>query len=133
MLTIQVQSQVSLDELLHGVEQLSTPDFEHFVEQVLSIQAKRYAPSLPKVEAELLQKINQGAPPAMRERLDELNVKRRTETLIPSEYQELLNLIAQIEQMDAERVQYLGELAKLRGVSIRTLMNQLGIRRPAYA
>ena len=133
MLTIQVQSQVSLDELLHGVEQLSTPDFEHFVEQVLSIQAKRHAPSLPKAEAELLQKINRGIPLVVQERFDELNAKRRAETLTPAEHQELLKLIEQIEQTDAERVQYLAELARLRGVPIRMLMSQLGIRRPAYA
>jgi len=58
--------------------------------------------------------------------------KRRAETLTTEEHQELLALIDRIEQADAERVQTLAELARLRHVTVTALMAQLGIRRPAY-
>lgn len=132
MSTIQIKSEVSLDELLNGVEQLSTSELKQFVSQVLVLLARRRAPSMPKDEAELLQKINQGLPPEVQQRFDELTAKRRAETLTPDEYQELLNLIDRIEQSDAKRVEYLAELAQLRNIPIRTLMKELGIRPPAY-
>ena len=124
--------QVSLDELLNGVAQLDTPALEHFISQVLTLRAKRIAPSVPKEEAELLQQINQGLPPDVQQRYDELTAKRRAETLTPEEHQELLALVGRIEQADAERVRALTELAQLRNVSVTTLMAELGVRRPAY-
>lgn len=133
MPTVEVRSQVSLDELLNGVAQLDTSELEHFISQVLTLRAKRIAPSLPKEEAGLLQKINQGLPPDVQQRYDELTAKRRAETLTPEEHQELLALIDHIERADAERVQALTELAQLRNVSVTTLMAELGIRPPAYA
>lgn len=69
----------------------------------------------------------------VQQRFDLLTAKRRAESLAPEERDELLALIDEIEQSDAERVARLAELAQLRSVSIRTLMSQLGIRPPAYA
>jgi hypothetical protein len=132
MTTIQIQSQVSLDELLTGVEQLSTPDLERFADQVLAVRARRRAPSLPQREAELLQKINQGLPATIQQRFDELTARRQAETLTNEEHRELLQIVEQIEQRDAQRITHLAELAQLRHVHIRTLMNQLGIQPPAY-
>lgn len=133
MPTIEVRSQVSLDELLNGVAQLDTPELERFVSQVLTLRAKRVAPCLPEEEAGLLEKINQGLSPAAQQRYDELTAKRRAETLTSEEHQELLTLIDRIERADAERAQTLTALARLRKVSVTTLMANLGIRLPDYA
>ncbi len=133
MTTIQLQSQVSLDALLSGVEQLSTPDLERLANQVLALRARRHAPSLPRKEADLLQRINQGLPAETQQRFNLLTAKRRAEILTPEEHQELLGLVDEIELRDAKRLEYLAELAQLRNISLRTLMNQLGIRPPAYA
>jgi hypothetical protein len=133
MATIQLQSQISLDALVSGVEQLSTPDLEWLTNQVLALRAKRRAPSLPRKEAELLQKINQGLSIEVQQRFTLLTAKRRTETLTAEEYQELLELVDEIELKDAKRVEYLAELAQLRNISLRMLMKQLDIRPPAYA
>ena len=95
------------------------------------------APRKPRVtileETQLLQKINQGLPPAVQQRYDELTAKRRAETLTPEELEELMALIDRIEQADAERVLALTELAQLRNVTVTTLMDQVGIQRPPYA
>lgn len=133
MPTIQVVSEVSLAELLHGVEQLSTPDLENFVTNVLAVQARRRAPSLSKDEARLLQLINQGVPPEVRSRYQLLDEKLHDETITVAEHQELLELINQIELADAERMRYLVELARLRNTPLDSLMDQLGIRNPTYA
>lgn len=132
MSTVEVRSQVSVNELLNGVAQLETPELEHFVVQVLTLRAKRIAPCLPEEEAVLLEKINQGLPPDVQHRYDELTAKRRAETLTPEEHRELLALIDRVEQADAERVQVLSELAQRRNVSVTALMAELGIRPPEY-
>jgi hypothetical protein len=55
------------------------------------------------------------------------------DTITPQEHEELLVFIDRIELADAERMQHLIALAQLRGVSVDTLMEQLGIRRTMYA
>jgi hypothetical protein len=125
--------EIDFDEVLNGLARLETSDLAQLVEQVIALQARRRAPSMPKNEADLLQKINQGPSPEVRRRYEGLTAKLRAETIIPEEHQELLQLIDQIELADAERMQHLIALAQLRQVSVDALMHQLGIRPPAYA
>ncbi|MDZ7364135.1 MAG: hypothetical protein ONB46_25985 [candidate division KSB1 bacterium] len=135
MPTVQVTSRVEIDfeEVLNGVARLGMNELEQLADKVLALQAQRRASSLPKNETELLQKINQGLPPEVRKRYAELNAKLREETIAPEEHQELLQLVDRIELADAERLQHLIELARIRNVSVDTLMDQLEIRRPAHA
>lgn len=124
---------MSSEELLKAVDQLSPLDLEQFVSQVLVLQAQRKAPSLPQAEAQLLLRINQGIPSNIQKRYDELIGKRRAEMLTLTEHSELLRLSEQVENLEAQRVEYLIELARLRKTSLVTLMEDLGIQTPAYA
>lgn len=133
MPVVQVEAELSTDELLKAAEQLSQSELEQFVSQIITLKAQRRAPSLPQAEAELLLKINQGVPPEIQRRYDELIAKRQAESLTPNEYEELLRLTDEIEKLEARRVEYLVELARLRKTSLTELMKQLGIRPPDYA
>ena len=133
MPTIQVKVQLSPEELLKAVDQLSLPDLERFVSQVLVLQAQRQASSLPQAEAELLLKINQGITSDTQKYYDELIAKRQAETLTLDEHSELLHLTEQIEKLQAQRIEYLAELARLRKTSLTALMESLGIQMPTYA
>ncbi len=84
-------------------------------------------------EAELLQKINRGIAPEIQHRYDALVTKRRAETLTPEEHTELVQLTGHIENLDAQRIAYLTELAQLRRTSLIELMEQLDIQPPDYA
>ncbi len=130
MPVVQIEAQLSTDELLEAVRQLSEPELEQFASEVIAMTAQRKAPSLPQSEAELLLKINQGLPPEVRTRYDELAAKREEETLTPEEHAELLQLSHEIEMLEAKRVAYLAELARLRHTSLTILMENLGIRAP---
>ena len=132
MPTIEIRSQVSLNDLLNGVAQLDSGDLEQFVSQVLVLRAKRVAPTVSKNETEMLEKINQGLAPEAQQRYNDLVAKRQAETLTDEEHQELLALIERIELIDAERVQALTKLAQLRNMSVKALMDTLNIRPPAY-
>jgi hypothetical protein len=127
------QIEIDLDEVLQGLARLGTKELEQFVEKVIALQAQRRAPSLSKDETELLQQINCGLPANIQQRYDALNAKLHDETITSTEHEELLTLIDRIELADAERMQRLIALARLRGMSVDTLIEQLGIRRTTYA
>lgn len=132
MSTIKVEVQLSSEELLRAVEQLSLPDLEKFVSKIIVLQAQRKASNLPQAEAELLLKINQSVPLDIHKHYEELSVKRQTETLTLDEHRELLHLNEQIEKEQAQRIENLVELARLRGISLTTLMEDLGIQMVTY-
>ena len=132
---VQVTSQIEIDfdEVLKGVARLENSELEQFTEKIIALRAQRRAPSLPQNEAELLQKINRGVPPEVRQRYTELNARLQEEIITPEEQNELLELTDQIEWADAERIRNLAKLAELRKISIDSLMDQLNLHRSIYA
>jgi hypothetical protein len=70
--------------------------------------------------------------PAQQARFDELVAKRQAETITPTELQELIEMTDAIELRDAEQLEAMQALARLRHTTARALMDSLGIRAPAY-
>jgi len=133
MATIRIESQVTPDALLQAVGQLSAADLERVVAQVLRLQAQHKAASLSSRETELLLKINQGVPAVANARYQSLQSKRQAEQLTAEERRELSRLINQREKLQAQRLESLAELARLRNMTLRGVMKQLGIQSPGYA
>jgi hypothetical protein len=133
MPTIQVEAQVSTEQLLRVVEQMPTHELNTFVASVLALRAQREAPHLSQAESDLLLKINHAIPPELQQRYNELISKRRAETLSAEEHTELLNMTDQIEKLEADRVAALADLARLRHTSVPELIFTLGIEAPTYA
>ena len=133
MATIRIESQVTPDALLQAVGQLSAADLERVVAQVLRLQAQHKAASLSSRETELLLKINQGVSAAANARYQSLQSKRQAEQLTAEERRELSRLINQREKLQAQRLESLAELARLRNMTLRGVMRQLGIQSPGYA
>jgi len=118
---------LDVDEILAGVAQLDTPELENFMQQVSSIVAHRKAPSLSKQEEALLGIINRGFPEQFWQRYKALFAKKDKGTLSENEYNELLQMVEQVEEYNVERLQALIDLANIRGVSLNTIMQDLGI------
>ena len=129
MTTVQFKSEVSieLDQLLTGVAQLDTPDLERLLIQIQQVLAHRQNPSLPTLELELLQKINQALPEEIQQKYIDLSAKMRSQTITPEEHQDLLKLIDIVEKADGDRLQNLIQLSQLRNISLAELMKQLQI------
>jgi hypothetical protein len=83
---------------------------------------------LSQEEVSLLQKINQGLPEATWQEYQELIAKRRAETLTPAEHARLIALSDSISEAHTERMVHVAELARLRQISLKALMKQLGIQ-----
>ena len=130
MPTVQLEAHLSSNKLLEAVEQLSISELADFVNDVMALRARRIAPNLPRRESELLQKINEGVPDSIQTRFDELRHLQEEDKLTETSHAELMRLIEQIENIDAQRIQYLAELAQLRQMTVRDLMAELGIKPP---
>ena len=83
--------------------------------------------SVSEYEAKLLQQVNLDIPSEKWTLYLNLKEKRQKNTLSTSEHHELLNLINDVEAANARRISVLAELAQLRNVPIRVLMEHLGL------
>jgi hypothetical protein len=124
--------QLSPEQIISAVSHLSLPELEQVFDHVLALQAERKATRLSAVESALLIRINQGLPSELRERIAVLRAKREDEVITDTEYEELTQLTDRAEELHADRMAALVELAKLRGVSLPVLMDQLGIHFPEH-
>ncbi|WP_404789549.1 hypothetical protein [Altericista sp. CCNU0014] len=124
---------MSIDELIKAANQLSETDLNQLLHQIVVLRARRKTSILPEEEAQLLLKINQGIPSDLRTSYQILREKREAETLDDKEYESLIQLSNQIEQIGAQRLEALAKLAQLRQVSLLDLMETLGIQSVSYA
>jgi hypothetical protein len=122
--------QLSTEQIIAAVARLSLPELEHVFAHILALQAKRKAAHVSAAESALLARINQSLPSALRDRIAFLRAKREDESITDAEYEELTELTDQAEELHADRMAALVELAKCRGVSLPALMDQLGIHFP---
>ncbi len=117
----------NIAELTESAAQLSAQDFDRFLVNVYTQRAKSHAPSVSEKEHSLLGKIYQKLPQATLERFENLRDKCLAETLSPSEHQEYLGIIELMENHNADRLETLVQLAQIRGVAPKKLMEQLGV------
>lgn len=132
MSIIQVEAQLSSEQLLKAVEQLSEQELERFFDKIIEMRSQHIAPRLSLTESELFAKINQPLSPNTRQLYHQQIAKRRAGSLTEKECEELLRLTDEVEKSDAERLRCLVELARIRNLSVDELMNQMGIQAPPY-
>jgi hypothetical protein len=127
MPTVHVEAQISEQELFRAAEQLSVPELERFVQQILTLRARRVAPVLSSTETELLLLVNKGLPPADQDRYQFLIERRQDGCLTSEEHAELVHISDRVEGLQVDRLRALSELAALRKTSLSQLMTDLGL------
>ena len=120
-------------EILEAAASLAAADFERFVSEVLALKAQRTSGRLSATETDLLLRINRGLPVELRARYDALRSRLADGTLSADEHAELLRLTDEVEHLQADRVEALVELARLRGKKLGDIMDDLGIHGPEDA
>ncbi len=127
ILTLEVQSELEL-QLRHAAG-LRGLDAKSFVLNLLREHLSR-PPAVPEdlSKKELLAEINRGLSGAEWKRYQELIGKRQEETLTRDEHDELIATTDRLEQANVFRVRCLAELARRRQVTMRVLMDELGIK-----
>ena len=84
-------------------------------------------------ETALLQEINQGLPSEIWRRYDELKARRDEAELTPAEHREIIAISDRIEDMNVHRMESVLELARLRKVTVESLVKDLGLESPLRA
>jgi hypothetical protein len=132
-MTLTIQLTPDLEARLLQQAARAGMDASEFVVSALASRLAQVASSGPncsKEEAELLSAISQGLPEQLWQRYRDLVSRRQSESLSAGEHAELIGLSNQIEEDHACRMEYVARLARLRNVSLASLMEQLGIRPP---
>ncbi len=128
MPTIQIEINLSSEQLFDAARQMPRPELERFVTRLVVSKAREETPNLSEAESKLLLKINQDIAPAKRKRMNELIEKRDSRLISSAELEELIQLNDHAEAFGVERLKCLIELAALRNVTLDEVMSQLGIK-----
>ncbi len=115
-------------KILARASSLKAPEeLEELTAGLLALRAKRIAPVVSHDETRLLLAINEGVSVELTDRAESLIEKRDNSSLTVEENSELLQLADEVERRGVERLEALSKLAELRGVSLRELMQSLGV------
>lgn len=128
-MSITIHIQEDLEKRLRQRAAAEGVHLDDYIAQLLEAQVPPSAASSEQQrELMLLQKVNVGLPQDMWERYAILKQKRQAEALLPEEQEELIAISDHIEEINAQRMPYLIELAQLRRISLETLMEQIGLQ-----
>ena len=119
------EGNLTFDDILKSVSNLETNEIVQFMQEISKIVAQRKAKSLSFRESDLLKKINESVPTKLQLQYDTLAVKLNDETISEKEYQQLLKIIAKLEQAKAEKLESMIELAHLRNIPLKDLALQI--------
>jgi septal ring factor EnvC (AmiA/AmiB activator) len=117
----------SVATLFHEAERLDKTSLDTFIDHILSLRIQRETSDQQKEEAILLKKINKSLSLEQIERFKFLNQKRIESEITELEFSELTYLLDKLEKLNVNRLKYLTALSRLRSVSVRDLIHQLGL------
>src|SRR5438046_98647 len=126
-MTLTLEISPELEKTLRAIAEREGVAPDRYVLDVLEERLDRdrhLPPHLPRAEATLLQRINEGLPEPTWERYEVLKGKRDAETLTDTEHAELIRLVNEVEGWNVRRLEAVAELAKLRGVGFPDLVKQ---------
>ena len=103
---------------------------QEIADQAFLAIAKRRAPSLSKQETELMAIINTALPSAEWAKVQELYGKTEAGTISKAELKEYGLLTDKMEEIAANRLYAIAELAKIKHMTAKELMNKLGLIKP---
>ena len=123
-----VHLEVTTENLLNAVAQMPESEFNRFVEQAKQLRIKREGNKSSYQETDLIHKINTIYSAEKRQRYNALYEKFQQKNITPKEHKELLKLSGEFETLNAKRLEYLGELARMRGQSLKDVIKDLGMK-----
>lgn len=113
------------EQLIKAVDQLPVGELDSFVNEVLSLRARKMAKCLSREETELFRVINRELSDEASERSALLVKKRNAGTITAPELEELIALTDELENLGVQRLEALIKLAQLRGVTLDQLRHDL--------
>ena len=121
---------LSSQQIITSVQTMPLDELEKLVGNVLAVRAERVAPHITGEESKLLRKIQKTLPKKSLLKMKELQSLRDNDELSQNGFSELAELIEKLEIIHAERMNAVSDLAELRGVTLQTAMQQIGLSLP---
>ena len=123
---VQIQTEIDIQKLL---SQLETSQLEEFLREIRALITRRKSKDTQTLQLKLLQKLNEECvlTESHKEKFRQLTAKRETTELTANEQKELSKRIKEEESLRLKRINILGELAQLKGISLPELTKELGI------
>jgi hypothetical protein len=128
-----IQLQLPFDALLDSLQQLSADELGLLAQYAARLRAQQRTPNLSQAESRLLTEIGQCVVPmVLQTRCAELTARQRTQGLSVAEQAELMQLVDEIETVNATRLKYLVELANLWQTTLDDVIARLDIKALDY-
>jgi hypothetical protein len=127
MPTVHVPAQLTVEQLMAAIKQLSPAEWQELQQQLNEWQERNG--SREETETSLLACIQENSrlPDTEQRRFNHLRRKHQAEGLTTSEEAEIQGLWQRVEQMNVTRLEALTRLAQRRNTDVKTLMRELGI------
>lgn len=125
--------EIGVEELIDGVSKVDTPVLEKIMNTLNHILINRKGQDSAEREKELLEKMETLVPVFVKDRYQQLHAKAQTENISEAEHEELRQIVAFIEEKATERLYLMAEMAALRQISLKELVEQLRRQRYGYA
>ncbi len=119
---------VGFEEIIRGAQKLDNSALEKFASEINRLVSSRNIEKRVNPEIDLLKKIKTGIPASLKRRQKQLYVKMQENSISDVEHHELVLLNNMIEEKTADKILYMGKLAKLRGISIQQLSAHLDVK-----
>lgn len=117
---IKMIADIQSEQLLDGLMR--------FLRQAESKEQVKKVDRLSEQETELLSEINKGIPKDIYNRFLELQTQQKESPLPDKQYKELIQLVDNIEAMEAKRLENMINLSKLWGITLGELRERLDIK-----
>ena len=118
---------IDLNSILGELANLDTSNLHGFTNEVVKLLLGRISDQRKEKEWSLIYQIYTVIPPDTYSRYHDLVPKLEAEELSEPERSEFLALHEKMEAYSAERLKLLSELASIRKVSLKEVMEQLGL------
>lgn len=123
--------EVTTESILSAVVRMPEDEFDKFVEKAKKLRNGSRKTKWTKDEITIIGKINKLVfSDEKQSRFIELTKKRQNATISESEFEELLKLTEESEELDVKRIELLVKLAKSKNKSLDKIMEMLEIRPP---
>ena len=113
-----MDNQISINELLQRVGQLSTREFEAFFNKIQSLRVQKTVSNTDFEASKLLKQINTGLLSTKQTRFEYLVARRDARTITELEFEELFKLTHDIEKNDVIRLKRIAKLADLKRMTL---------------
>ena len=118
---------LTADELIAAAQRLDEAELERLYAGLSRMRMPKVGTVLSARETELFERINRALDPETTERYHTLIRRRKNGTLTDEERREHMALTDLGENMAADRLMAVAELAELRGVTAKEMLRQLGL------